>query len=272
MRYQQGFDRQPIPDSRQPPRFVSPVVAVTFVVPVPKPRLGRHRDQQKRARLQRCDKRREQGEIVRNMLQHVHARDQPGVVDARAEIFRCIALDELDARKPPLGQANPVGRGVDPHAAIALRQIGDIGARAAADVDDRRFGRRRDQFVDEAPQDSSAADKPPMPFFNVGMKLELRRLHGISATIGFANRVRRQLGRDLLKPSFHKASVGLRQLGFSVRSVIQSASPLQPAISLSSAEDARLWLVLAIAGRSELRTARLPRKPCSRDASTAIQA
>ena len=92
-------------------------------------------------------------------------------------------MNEADLREPDAGQTNGLGRRVDADALILLGQAGQIGSRAAADVDNRGLGRRGQDGADDRRQDLPSRHEPPMSLFDLGMELELGGVHGFRSNV-----------------------------------------------------------------------------------------
>ncbi len=88
-------------------------------------------------------------------------------------------MNEANLWKAVLCQPDRVGRGVDADTMVTIGQARQICAGAAAHVDDGRILIGRKNGLDQRSQNLPPSDKPPMAVFDLGVQLELFRLHGI---------------------------------------------------------------------------------------------
>ena len=153
------------------------MVMVRDVVRAPQPGQRGDGHQQSPARRELGAQHLERRPILGNMLEHVEQHDQiiGAVLDRRA-VGRKEAAAHVEPAAPRGQRARrPVGLDrID--AAEALEQ-GDVGARAAADLENPRIGLERNLRGDQRGDDPAARDEPPMLAVDLGHAIVGRAVH-----------------------------------------------------------------------------------------------
>ena len=177
MRDQQRRHRQPLPDSFQPRATIPPEVTEIAVMLAPQRLISRYGDQHVAARLHHRQQRRDQGKIVRNMLDDIVEQDDICRAFGRAKIGRCPPAGKLHAGKPLPGEVDAGSGSIDAMAVIIGGQGGDVGAGPAANIDHSPSGGGRCHCCEQLADDRAAADEPPVGLFDRGMQVELIVVH-----------------------------------------------------------------------------------------------
>ena len=155
VRQEAGRDGQARPHTPEPVRIVPAIMTVALVVLRPERRIGRHRDQEVGPRGRRGEELGEEREIIGDVLEDVHQQDEAGLPHHAAQVAGRAAADEPASREAGTRQLDRLARRVDAHARVIRRHRGDVGTRAAADVDDQRTSRGGRTCRDQAPARSA---------------------------------------------------------------------------------------------------------------------
>ena len=146
-------------------------------MPAPETHVRRHGDEHVSARGHHLHDWCQHRGVVGHVLQHVHEQKRPRLAGHVTENSRSLTAEEANVGETPAGEVDGLFGGVDAHTRVAVGEGGDVGAGAAADVDDDRLRPRGQHAGEDVAHDLAAGHEPPVRQVDGGDDLVVDRLH-----------------------------------------------------------------------------------------------